>query len=215
MLGFYNRDFSAPEDRLYTLRDVVEGLGYDLGLVDYPIYDESDRARLNNAIYAHFEFRRIASETPAKFVFFLNRRMREHMPAINEVYRLLARDDFDVWASSQSMQEGTSTTVGRGTSKNTSSSDSTAVNSTTPQAYLTDPDSPKYMDALANTKGTGSTQGETGSSGEGTSTAKSKTLTDAPAYVLESLASGYLNPDLLVYNALEPLFLQVWDDYPD
>jgi hypothetical protein len=43
---------------------------YDLGLKDYPIFDESYRDALNKKILDHFRFREIGFETPARFKFY-------------------------------------------------------------------------------------------------------------------------------------------------
>ena len=46
------------------LRYLIEG-NYDLGLKDYPIFDESYREQLNNKIIQHYYFREIGFETEA------------------------------------------------------------------------------------------------------------------------------------------------------
>lgn len=62
---------------------------YDLGLDDYPIWDEAKRDWLNQRIIDHFWLRQIGADTPRLFVFYLNRRMRERMPGINPVFQAL------------------------------------------------------------------------------------------------------------------------------
>ena len=63
--------------------------GFDLGLQDYPIYDEADRDRLNQAIVDHFYIREIAYETPGLLIFALTRQLTEQMPQINQVGEML------------------------------------------------------------------------------------------------------------------------------
>lgn len=74
-----------------TLRDVVHLYGDDIwdAARPYPIWNESEREELQNKIYDHFEFRKIAQDTPALFVAYLNRRMREMMPVINPILQRL------------------------------------------------------------------------------------------------------------------------------
>lgn len=60
----------------------------DIGLQDYPIWDESYRERLNNVIVNHFMFREIAAPTPMAFVYKLNAKMYEIMPKYNAFYEL-------------------------------------------------------------------------------------------------------------------------------
>lgn len=67
------------------LRDLVEN-GYDLGLKDYPIFNEAYREILNKKIIDHYYMREIGAETPALFVFYLNRKMQEIMPYYNKLY---------------------------------------------------------------------------------------------------------------------------------
>lgn len=66
--------------------------GYDLGLVEYPIFDEQFRIPLNNKILDHYRFREIGFETPEMFKFFLNRTMNEIMPYYNELWKTLLLD---------------------------------------------------------------------------------------------------------------------------
>lgn len=60
--------------------------GFDVGLSDYPIFDESYRKGLNDKIIKHYMFREIGAETPALFKFFINRKMCEIMPYYNKLY---------------------------------------------------------------------------------------------------------------------------------
>ena len=74
------------------LRQIAENL--DLGLEDYPIFDEAYRSELNQKIKDHFWFHEIEYETPERFIFELNRKMSEVMPLYNQYYEseLLAID---------------------------------------------------------------------------------------------------------------------------
>ena len=62
------------------------GSGFDIGLKDYPIFDEEYRKILNNKIIEHFYFREIGQETPELFKFCLNRKLKEIMPYYNQLY---------------------------------------------------------------------------------------------------------------------------------
>lgn len=76
---------------VYTtqLRFLIES-GYDIGLNDYPIYDENHRAVLNQKIIDHYFMQEIGAETAGLFKFFLNRNMREIMPYYNQLYESAA-----------------------------------------------------------------------------------------------------------------------------
>ena len=60
-----------------------------LGLSDYPIFDESYRAQLNDKIIRHFYFREIGFETVAQFRWRMDATMRENMPYFNQLYASL------------------------------------------------------------------------------------------------------------------------------
>lgn len=68
------------------LKTLVES-GFDVGLNEYPIWDEEYRAVLNKKILDHYWFREIGQETPGLFKFYLNRTMNEIMPYYNQLYK--------------------------------------------------------------------------------------------------------------------------------
>lgn len=68
-----------------TLGCLVEN-GFDIGLSDYPIFDEAYRETLNQKIKEHYWFREIGQETPALFRFFMKRKMNEIMRFYNPLY---------------------------------------------------------------------------------------------------------------------------------
>ena len=176
----------------YTLRDVVEAFGYDWNMQDYPIFDETYRDILNAKIYDHFRFREIASDTPQKFIYFLNRKMNEIMPAINAVYEKL--DESNPFAIVSTM---TNKTVQAGESS------AKQIFSDTPQVQLVG-----SHDDYASTL-TGSTSDSTGTSD---SVAKSEVQGDYLNRVIAIWLSGANNGDIIVFSQLETLFLQIWTD---
>lgn len=60
--------------------------GFDIGLADYPIFNENHRTELNNKIIQHYYHSEIGLETPALFKRYLNNKMREIMPYYNKMY---------------------------------------------------------------------------------------------------------------------------------
>lgn len=108
------------------LRYLIEG-NYDLGLKDYPIFDESYREQLNNKIIQHYYFREIGFETEALFKNRLNQKMNEIMPYYNQMYEssklkidpLSTIDLEEVFSrKSKTTGEGTSSTSGTGNNTN-------------------------------------------------------------------------------------------------
>lgn len=143
---------------VYTteLRRLIEN-GFDLGLDDYPIFDEEYREVLNKKIIDHYYFCEIGFETAGLFKFQLNTKMREIMPYYNKLYLSEQLEfnplrDFDETteetrqrADHESVEGHASDTVtttgastGSSSSSDTTSStvDGLQVNSDTPQALL-------------------------------------------------------------------------------
>lgn len=218
MLGFSDIDYTAPQEAAFTLMDVAEAFGLDLGLDTYPIWDERYREHLNQAIYDHFRFRTIATTTPQMFVALLNRRMCERMPTYNAIYQKVARTQ-DPFLTAERHSEGTNANASHNdsTSASEAKSDTLSMSSNTPQSYLNDPTDPKYMTALTQTKGDTDTTGTATSDGHGTGEF-AQDHTERVGYLgdsmLSALATGFLNTDLMVCDMLEPLFMQVWTDMP-
>lgn len=215
MLTWTNDDFSSAHDKDYTLRDIVEGMGYDLGLDDYPIFEESYRPKLNQAIVEHFWFREIASETPAKFVFYLNRYMREHMPTYNIIYEKLADSFTDPLATSQSTSYGDATNSSTSDNASNSSGDGKSIYSRTPQVYLQNAESEAYMDNMTHT--TSSATDSATSNNSGSSDYRNRATSVDGGYsraIYDMMASQFVETDTLVFNMLEPLFVPYPSDYP-
>ena len=68
------------------LRYLIEN-NFDIGLKDYPIFDENYRESLNQKIINHYYFREIGMETAELFKRYLNNTMREIMPYYNQLYK--------------------------------------------------------------------------------------------------------------------------------
>lgn len=71
-----------------TLRQIIQS-GFDIGLKDYPIYNEAHRETLNNMIINHYLMSEIGQETPELFRIYLNNTMNEIMPRYNLMYKAL------------------------------------------------------------------------------------------------------------------------------
>lgn len=68
------------------LGNLIEN-SFDIGLKDYPIYDEKHRQELNEKIINHYYFREIGFETAEMFKRKLNIKMKEIMPFYNQKYK--------------------------------------------------------------------------------------------------------------------------------
>lgn len=235
MLTFSDNDWARDYEHVFTLRDIHEAFGLSLGLADYPIFDESYRDVLNRRIYDHFAYREIAADTPQLFVFYLNRRMRENMPAYNAIYRQVLSETFDPFATQVTDTDGNSRNASDTTastaqhesssSNATSESLSRSIISNTPASFMEDPTEPRYMSQLTQNTGnsTNDSTGTTDATNNSTNAQKAARdyithLTSRSGYfgdnVVNALSSGFLNTDLMVCDMLEPCFMQVWNDRP-
>ena len=68
------------------LKNVIQACNGDIGLMDYPIFDESHRSVLNQKIIDTFYTREIGIESVDDWVFKLNVKMRNIMPMYNKLY---------------------------------------------------------------------------------------------------------------------------------
>lgn len=162
------------------LRHLIES-GFDLGLSEYPIFDERYRSVLNKKIIDRYLFREIGLETAGRFRHFLKMRMNEIMVYYNQLYkselieiepltRLDYSEDYD-WDKLQDTtrnatnlenvldngtQTGVSDSSATGTDTNNSVSEGSFVNSDTPVSKMTwdDIDSGVYASETGVNKGT-------------------------------------------------------------
>ena len=173
-----------------TLYDCVKLYGEDWAgaMGDYPIWDETRRAWLNERIFEHFAYREIGQDTPADHFRLLRRTMHEMMPALNPLFSAL-ESEFSILDGYE--QTSTSRTENSGGTK--------SLYSATPQTQLSGAEN--YATNLTenedNTASTSSMQ----SSGRG-----------APVGdLLTSWATSVNNALYLVYNGLEPIYQQIFE----
>lgn len=190
------------------LIDLIDA-GYDLGLQDYPIFDEAYRPVLNQAIVDHFLVREIAAETPALFIFYLNRRMRENMPKANalyEFYRQNANNMVDEYSrTSTGTDNGTSTGTG------TNSTDAKAYTSTNPQYDMTGRSGEAYYTNGSFNKG--SSESKSDNSTESTYEHKEFGRNAGVAAVAADFIELFQDVEQVVFEFLEPCFSQLYTDH--
>ena len=109
------------------LRYLIEN-NFDIGLKDYPIFDENYREPLNQKIINHYYFREIGFETAELFKRYLNNTMNEIMPYYNQLFKseLLEFNPFynvDKTVTSDKNNNSVSDFVGNISGKNTQTAD--------------------------------------------------------------------------------------------
>ena len=189
----------------------VYNYGYDIGLCDYPIYDERFRSVLNRLISDHFYTREIGAETVELFVFYLNRKMREIMPIYNIIFKQLANPEFDPFAVDMTTTH-TASTHSEGENESTDKTDSLLSNA--PQINL-EGGNPSAREGYWNT-------GQFGD-GQASSTVESDTLYEYVTNIhgsnvlgyemMQAFLTSYLNPLNSLFEELEPCFSQLFIDH--
>lgn len=206
---------------LYSLKQA----GIDLGLKDYPIFDETYREKLNNKIYEHYKFREIGFETPALFIDRLNQRMNEIMPLYNKYYKLEnikynplfnidITETYEHQSSSTSSAENSSSSSASGTTKGKN------VYSDLPETLVNAADVEGNL--YASNAGIDKTESNNNGSSSGTA-ASNSTGTDKYTRHQEGSSAGlpfskavtlerasWVNVDMLIIKELSDLFINVW-----
>lgn len=190
------------------LIDVIEA-GYDLGLQDYPIFDEDYRPRLNQAIVDHFLVREIGAETPGLFIFYLNRRMRENMPKANALFEFYREN------AGNMVDEYNRTSTGRDDSSNdgasSTSTDAHAYASTNPQINMEGRNNEAYYNSGTFNEGTSS--GTTSGSGHSSYEHREVGRNAGVAAVASEFIDMFQDVEQVVFDFLEPCFCQLFTDH--
>lgn len=234
-----------------TFQDVIDQ-GYDIGLNDYPVWqdespvrsadpDQDKRDWLNARIIDHFCMREIRAETPAQFILWLNRIMREQMPMINPLFEMVWDKHFTsetagYWESRYisrtasgtitDTSSGTDTSTDTTTATGSGETDTDAYTSTNPRQTMVGKDATNYYDAGSKTNVTNSTESSGTSTFSGSTSNTSRGTTSDTETVTES-KNGYngtladwsqswgfaANALQRVFDVLEPCFSQLVTDH--
>ena len=190
------------------LIDIIDA-GYDLGLDDYPIFDESYRPRLNQSIVDHFLLREIAAETPALFIFYLNRRMRENMPKANALFKFYEENADNM--VDEYVRRSTGTDDGSNSATSSSSTGAKAYTSTTPQINMDGRNGEAYYTGGSFNEGT--TEGETGNTSHGSYEHLEVGRNAGVAAIAAEFNEMFLDVEQIVFEFLEPCFSQLYTDH--
>lgn len=181
-----------------TLQDIID-YGYDIGLKDYPIWDETKRDWLNTRIIEHFMLREIGAETPTLFIKWLNRLMNENMIWINTIFEATyekpledLRNDYNMVTTNETTMDG--------------SSSGHSYVSTNPKQTMVNKDATNYYD-----NGT-YTESDNDSSSDSTNTTSGYMGSNLNQW-LTRWATTINNGLTLVFVALEPAFCHIYTDH--
>lgn len=198
--------------------------GFDIGLTDYPIFDESYRAVLNKRIINHFAYREIGFETPAMFRFYLNSTLDEIMPIYNKMY--LAQSELTGLSGVDMTETLTGTTASQNssssenTAENTQTADELNVSSNTPAGLLSVDDIKSNVYAAEASRADNTNISQSTASGTATGTATGQTTytkrqtgnngRKSQAELLVDFMKAVKNIDRMVFSELNVCFMGVY-----
>lgn len=191
------------------LRWIVEN-GYDLGLTNYPIFDENYRVQLNNKIIKHFYFREIGFETVALFADRLRTKLDEIMPYYNQLYKSAQLEFNPLYTHAF---DKTITNIRTGESSSSGNNDTKGVYSDTPQGLLSigDIDNELYASNASIGNSTSDVSGTSKQNETITEHSSGNTSGKSESELLLEFRKTFLNIDMQVITELETLFMGIWE----
>ena len=195
--------------------------GYDVGLDEYPIFDETYREHLNTLIIGRYRFREIGAETAALFRHYFLQTLLEIMPYYNQMYET-ARFQFDPLHDVDFTETTSGTSYGSSTAQSattdSNSGKQTTAESDTPQNAFNfnSVSANNYLSEAAISESSGSSSGSSNSSGQtaGTSAGSrhmvGKTGGKSYSELIEEYRRILLNIDRRVLDDLNDCFMNIW-----
>lgn len=202
----------------YVMENGLIKVTGDIGLSNYPIFNETHRETLNSLILRTYWLQEIGVETPEMWRFNMETAMMLHMPYFNELYKstlieydpLVTMDILNTGTSkaSESSTDAVDTKVDTG-----SESGARDVRSAFPQTILSGNGdyASDASDSTSRSKSTVGTDVDTTHEGEseGNTTSHTKGYQGRPGELIQSYRDAILNVDLSVVNMLEDQFMQL------
>lgn len=188
------------------LRYLIQS-GFDLGLNDYPIFEESYRSKLNEKILNHYYMREIGFETAGLFKRYLNVKMNEIMPYYNQLY-LSAQIEFDPLETYSTNEQYERETTGDNTSQD--EGENKSLQNDTPMGSLQDPFSENYATTAQKTNATNTTKLNSSENEKYSRKLSGKNDSKSNSQLLMEYRQSFLNIDMLIIEELDVLFMQLW-----
>lgn len=198
------------------LHEVIEMEGAEnIGLNEYPIFDETHREILNKKIIDHYFNHEIGMENISMFRLAMKRRMNEIMPQYNQHYAL-SKIEIDALStvniSSANTNEAESTGTSAGTNISKTAAKSAAVSSNFPQVKIEEDG--YYATAAQDNTSTSEADGKSEESQEGRQKATASGSTQGyqghQPELIFAARQTIVNIDLDIITELETLFMGIW-----
>lgn len=200
-----------------TLKRAIELERGNIGLDEYPIFDESYREPLNKKIIDHFWNQEIGQESIELFKHALKRKMNEIMPLYNQHYvlNLLEVDPLSTM-SIRNLTEADATSTSTEASSNESGSvaKSRAIGSDFPQVVLmaNGDYASTGMDNVSDATATATADTEQNTTQGATTDALTTGYQGhAPMLILQA-RQALVNVDMMIIEELQPLFMLIWSN---
>lgn len=196
-----------------TIKSLIDN-NFDFGLVDYPIFNENYRNKLNRKILNHYYFNEIGQETAEVFKFMLNQKMDEIMPYYNILYREVDKLLENLMGNVNLTEEFTRTTSSESSSNSSSQNKGKNIFQDTPQGkiYQADIDEQNYATNVNMTKNNIEDESNANGSGE-ENYIKTIIGNNGGKYnyeVLNSIKNDFINIDMMIINDLNDLFMGIF-----
>lgn len=178
---------------------------FPFALNDYPIFNETYRASLNERILSHYEFREIGFETAGLFNNRLRSRMFEIMPKYNRIYQQEltnygAFETHDLTETRNQQTNANATSGGKGQD----------INSDAPQGAIS---SEELVGTINYATAASFTKSETESQSNGTTTATENRKGIENMLKSKAMAEfrkNIVSVDMLVIDELADLFMAIY-----
>ena len=188
------------------LRYIIQS-GFDLGLRNYPIFDENYRSKLNEKILNHYYMREIGFETAGLFKRYLNVKMEEIMPYYNQMY-LSAQIEFNPFETYSTSEEYERSSTGDNTSQD--EGENKSLQNDTPMGSLQDPFSENYATTSQKTNATNTSKLQSSETEKYNRKLSGKNDSKSNSQLLMEYRQSFLNIDMLIIEELDELFMQLW-----
>jgi hypothetical protein len=198
------------------LKDAIE-FEPNIGLDEYPIFDEAYRPTLNKKILDHYWNQEIGQESISVFQLALKRKMNEIMPTYNQYYAS-ERIKFDPMQTVKmnTLTATASKAVAAASSSTESESDakSRAVAQEFPQVALAGNGdyASSAQDNISDTKATGTSTEDSTNSQDGTISGDVAGYSGVSSRLLMEFRQSFVNVDMMIITELDELFMQVWNN---
>lgn len=196
-----------------TIKNLMDN-DFDLGLHDYPIWNETYRNTLNQKILNHYYENEIGFETANLFKFYLNNKLNEIMPYYNNLYNAQEKALTNILGNIDLHEESFRLNNNEVNTNSNSNSNSKNLFQDTPQGRINFANLEEQEWATNYTNNVNDINDNSNSSGENTENYNRHVYgNDGKRYnieILKDIRNNLFNIDMMVINDLQELFMQIF-----